>query len=46
MIYIQFINSQDSMQFEKMINTIEFAQKTNTTHKLNLETLQQIQFRL
>ena len=33
------MDRQDSMQFEKMINTIEIAQKTNTSSKLIFQTL-------
>ena len=39
------MNRQDSMQFEKLINTIQTARKTNISYKLMLQTLQHIQFR-
>ena len=39
------MNRQDSMQFKKMINTIDFAQKANTSFIFILQKLQHIQFR-
>ena len=39
------MNSKDSMQFEKMISKIEFAQKTNNSYNFILQTLRQTRFR-
>ena len=40
------MKEQDPVQLEKMIKTIELAQKTITLYILILQTLQHIQFRL
>ena len=40
------MNKQDSIELQKKINTIEFAQKTNTSLKFFLLTLQHNQYQL